>query len=60
VVSLSHSGSESGSGTGDESGDPAAENSRMEVEPQSYRIVDIEPPAMQTVVSQHLALSAPT
>jgi hypothetical protein len=60
VVSLSHSGSESGSGTGDESSDPAAKNSRMEVEPPSYRIVDIEPPTMQTVVSQHPALSAPT
>jgi hypothetical protein len=55
VVSLSHSGSESGSGTGDESGEPAADNSRMEVEPPSYRIVDIEPPALQTAAPQQPA-----
>jgi len=48
VVSLSHSGSDSESGTGEESGEPAADSSRMEVEPPGYRIVDIEPPAAQT------------
>jgi hypothetical protein len=59
-VTSSHSNSDSGSGTGGESGEPAAENSRMEVEPPSYRIVDIESPVMQTVEPQNPAISAPT
>ncbi len=60
VVSLSHSGSDSGSGSGDESGEPAAQNSKMEVEPPSYRIVDIEPPVMQLAALQNPAIPAPT
>ncbi len=60
VVSLSHSGSDSGSGSGDESGEPAAENSNKEVEPPNYRIVDIEPPVMQSAELQNPAIPAPT
>jgi hypothetical protein len=55
VVSLSHSGSNSGSGTGEESGVPAADISNMEVEPPSYRIVDIEPRVLQTAELQNMA-----
>ncbi len=47
-VSLSHSGSNSDSGTGAEREEPDGGNNRMEVEPPNFRIVDIEPPRMQT------------